>query len=74
VYVSGCVSHVHTHVHSNPLAADCMLTSRWVAQEMLAFLRRLTCVKPTLASTPSSKTIVCRDGAADAEAEESSNR
>ena len=65
-------SHVHTHIHSHPLAADCMLTSRWVGQEMLAFLRRLTCVKPTPASTPStvsSKTGVCSDGAAGAEAE-----
>ena len=44
----------HSHVHSHPLAADCMLTSRWVGQEMLAFLRRLTCVKPTPASTPST--------------------
>ena len=65
-------SHVHTHIHSLQLAADCMLTSRWVGQEMLAFLRRLTCVKPTPASTPStlsSKTSVCSDGAAGAEAE-----
>ena len=65
-------SHVHTHMHSHPLAADCMLTSRWVGQEMLAFLRRLMCVKPTPASTPStqsSKTSVCSDGAAGAEAE-----
>ena len=62
----------HTRIHSLQLAADCMLTSGWVGQEMLAFLRRLTCVKPTPASTPftlSSKTSVCSDGAAGAEAE-----
>jgi hypothetical protein len=71
-------NHTHTltcartRIHAHLIAGNGMLTSRWVGQEMLAFLRRLTCVKPTPASTPStlsSKTRVCSDGAPAAGAE-----
>jgi hypothetical protein len=57
----------HSQTHTHPLATDCTLTSLWAGQEMLAFLRRSTSVKPspeTTPSTPSCKTSVCSDTAA----------